>query len=94
MPPGTIRTWYAGGYITDSHGEASNQLKECFDILGVCPTSKNEVIKKYYRKKISSFHPDLLESKNLPKELVVLAKQQVIRVNLAYEKIKEVRGFK
>jgi len=26
--------------------------------------------------------------------LIVLAKQQVIRVNLAYEKIKEVRGFK
>ena len=52
------------------------------------------MIKKYYRKKISSFHPDLLESKNLPEELIVLAKQQVIRVNLAYEKIKEVRGFK
>lgn len=94
MPPGTIRTWYAGGYITDAPGEASNKLKECFDILGVCPTAKNEVIKKYYRKKISSFHPDLLESKNLPEELIVLAKQQVIRVNLAYEKIKEVRGFK
>jgi DnaJ like chaperone protein len=94
MPPGTIRSWYAGGYITAPPSKAGNQLKECFDILGVCPTAKHEVIKKYYRKKISSFHPDLLESKNLPEELIILAKEQVIRVNLAYEKIKEVRGFK
>ncbi len=94
MPPGTIRSWYAGGYITTPPGEAGDRLKECFDILGVCPTAKYEVIKKYYRKKISSFHPDLLESKNLPEELIILAKEQVIRVNLAYEKIKEARGFK
>ena len=94
MPPGTIRSWYAGGYITTPPGEAGARLKECFDILGVCPTAKYEVIKKYYRKKISSFHPDLLESKNLPEELIILAKEQVIRVNLAYEKIKEARGFK
>lgn len=91
MPKGTIRSWYAGGYAL-----AQSQLKEkdlitCYEILGVSKQASFSEIKHSYRSKISALHPDKLEVKQLPDELVVFAKEQVVQLNLAFEKIKKAR---
>ena len=54
----------------------------------------NTLHKKAYRDKMSSLHPDRLESKELPEELIVFAKEQVVRLNLAYENIKSAMKIK
>lgn len=87
MPKGTIRDWYSGGYAVLDSNIDERELKSCYEILGVSEKDNISVIKKAYRRKISAFHPDKLENKQLPDELIVFAKQQVIQLNLAFEKI-------
>ena len=58
----------------------------------VIPSSSNESeIKKAYREKVSHFHPDKLESKQLPKEFIEFANSQLAKINQAYDTIRKAR---
>lgn len=63
-------------------------------MLGLSKKAKFEDVKKAYRDKINTLHPDRLQSKDLPAELIVFAKEQVVRLNLAYENIKSAMEVK
>jgi len=94
LPKGTILSWYKGGYNFSFNESTSANLKESYAMFGLSKTAKFEDVKKAYRDKMSSLHPDRLESKDLPEELIVFAKEQVVRLNLAYEKIKSAMKIK
>ena len=89
MPKGTIKSWFAGGYSVSGSVANNEDLTPYFQVLGVSKNASLSEIKNAYRKKISALHPDKLENKQLPKELIVFAKDQVIQINLAFEKIKK-----
>lgn len=96
IPSGTIRTWIAGGYappLSEPSYKTDRELTlaKSFKILSI-PTSSNDIeIKKAYREKVSHFHPDKLESKQLPKEFMEFANSQLSKINQAYETIKKAR---
>ncbi len=91
MPKGTIRSWYAGGYVIAQSLSEEKDLNTSYEILGVSKQASFSEIKHSYRTKISALHPDKLESRQLPDELVVFAKEQVVQLNLAFEKIKKAK---
>ena len=62
-----------------------------YDILGLQTDATEQEIKKAYREKVSHFHPDKLESKQLPKEFMEFANSQLSKINQAYEIIKKAR---
>ena len=86
MPKGTIKSWYAGGYAIRDKQDLSSYYK----ILGVSANANFSEIKQAYRSKIRAIHPDKLESKQLPDELIVFAKEQVIQLNQAFDRVKKV----
>ncbi len=94
MPNGTIRSWYKGEYPVAGTVVGETDMESCYAILGVSENANLEEIKFSYRKKISALHPDKLENKQLPNELIIFAKEQVVRLNLAWSKIKDARKIK
>lgn len=42
---------------------------------------------------MKQYHPDILVSKGLPKELMEIARRKVVRFNNAWEKIKQERSI-
>ena len=94
LPKGTILSWYQGGYNFPFNENSSADLKASYEMLGLSKKAKFEDVKKAYRDKINTLHPDRLQSKDLPAELIVFAKEQVVRLNLAYENIKSAMEVK
>ena len=94
MPKGTILSWYKGEYNFNLIESSAGDLNASYELLGLSTGAKFDEVKKAYRDKISKLHPDRLESKDLPNDLIVFAKEQVVRLNLAYKKIKKARDIK
>lgn len=69
-----------------------NNLEAAYDILDSTPEMSIEEIKRKYREKAKAHHPDLLESKGLPPELIAQANEQLAKINEAYDMIKKNRG--
>ena len=63
-----------------------------YAILGLTRDADNAAVKRAYRKLISEHHPDRLG--NLPDDLRRRAEQRASDINLAYDRIKEMRGMK
>ena len=64
-----------------------------YDILGIEYDDSDDVIIATYRKLMSKYHPDKLESLNLRSELINRAKEKVQEYNKAYAKICKSRGI-
>lgn len=73
-------------------GGRSNNLGDAYKTLECTPEMSDDEIKTVYRKKCLQFHPDKLASKGLPDEFMKYANQQVVKINEAYETIKNARG--
>jgi len=74
----------------------SRYIKETnkyYSVLKCDETASNEVIKKQYRKLVSEYHPDKIESKGLPEEFVKFANDKFKEIQEAYESIKKERGL-
>ena len=52
MPSGTIKSWYAGGYISKPISQDGVNLELCYEVLGVPIHSSIDEIKRAYRKKL------------------------------------------
>ena len=73
---------------------AYNTLDQAYAALGVSNKVSDADIKKAYRKLVGQYHPDRLVSQGLPEEMMEKAKSRVRDINLAYDQIKQSRGFK
>lgn len=67
---------------------------DAYAILSVEPSATDAEIKKAYRRLMSQHHPDKLEAKGLPKEMMKIAEEKTHEIRTAYERIREQRGFK
>lgn len=62
-----------------------------YEILGCSPDNSDKEIKKAYKKAISKYHPDKIQSQGLPKEFMDYANEQSKKINKAYDAIKQSR---
>lgn len=68
-------------------------LDKYYNVLNCNRNSTIEEIKKSYRKLLLTYHPDKYVSKDLPEEMMNLAKEKTQEIQEAYEKIRTTRGF-
>lgn len=68
-------------------------LDQYYGVLNCNKNSSIEEIKKSYRKLLLTYHPDKYVSKDLPLEMMNLAKEKTQEIQEAYEKIRLSRGF-
>ena len=63
-------------------------LHDAYKMLGVSDAASHRDIKQAYRNLLKTYHPDALQSKGLPKEMLVFGKRLSQTFNLAYDRIK------
>jgi len=73
---------------------AAATLDQAYAQLGLQSDASDAEVKRAYRKLVSQYHPDKLVSHGLPEEMMEIAKNRVREINTAYDRIKQVRGFK
>lgn len=73
----------------DENGDAA--LAEAYATLGVLSDASDAEVKKAWKKKLATFHPDKIEGKDLDPEWVELANQKSAEINQAYETIQAAR---
>lgn len=69
-------------------------LADAYAILNINESVGDAEVKKAYRKLTSQHHPDKLAASGLPPEMMKLAEEKTHEIRTAYERIREVRGFK
>lgn len=69
------------------------QKTNSYQVLGVVESDSKVVIRRAYKKLMSSHHPDKLIAKGLPPEMVEVAKEKTQNIQVAWEDIKSMRGF-
>jgi len=70
------------------------RLGDAYIALGLMPDASDAEIKRAYRRLISENHPDKLAGRGLPESMRQVAEERTREINLAYDLIKESRGFK
>ncbi|VAW38699.1 DnaJ-like protein DjlA [hydrothermal vent metagenome] len=71
----------------------TQQKVNSYQVLGVSKSDSKAVIRKAYKKLMSSHHPDKLIAKGLPPEMVEIAKTKTQNIQAAWEDVKNMRGF-
>lgn len=72
---------------------AHTSLDEAYGILGVSKDDDQATIKKAYRRLMNQHHPDKLVAKGLPEEMMKLAAEKTHEIKMAYEAIKDAKGW-
>jgi len=68
-------------------------LRDACGVLGVKQDDHKSTVKAAYRKLMNQYHPDKLESKGLPEEMLNLSKRKAQEIQKAYEQIKLVKRW-
>jgi len=68
-------------------------LDDAYKMIGVSDTASHHDIKKARLRLLRTYHPDALQAKGLPKEMLVFGKRLSQTFNLAYDRIKAERKF-
>ena len=68
-------------------------LHDAYKIIGVSDAASHLDIKKAWISLLKTYHPDALQAKGLPKEMLVFGKRLSQTFNLAYDRIKADRKF-
>jgi len=69
------------------------QKTNSYQLLGVLSTDSKAVIRRAYKKLMSSHHPDKLIAKGLPPAMIEIAKNKTQNIQAAWEDVKQRRGF-
>jgi DnaJ like chaperone protein len=83
----------AAGAAAASGPPAQQRLDDAYAALDVTPETSESDIKRAYRKLMSENHPDKLAAKGLPEGMRQLAEQRAREINVAYDLIRNSRGF-
>ena len=75
------------------HSRLNNKESDPYKILGVTREDSDNNIRKKWIELNKEHHPDYLIAKGMPKEFIKEANKELSSINLAYDKIKELRGF-
>ena len=87
---GHARDWSgSGGYVPP---QRAAQGPDPYAVLGIDRSADERAIKRAYRKLISEHHPDRLG--DLPEDMRKRAEARASEINAAYDRVKEMRGFK
>jgi DnaJ like chaperone protein len=78
-----------GGYVPPQRNALG---PDPYAVLGIDRNADDRAIKRAYRKLISEHHPDRLG--DLPEDMRKRAESRASEINAAYDRIKELRGFK
>ncbi|CAM5341669.1 co-chaperone DjlA [Rhodanobacter lindaniclasticus] len=79
----------SGGYVPP---QRAPQGPDPYAVLGIDRNADERTIKRAYRKLISEHHPDRLG--DLPEDMRKRAESRASEINAAYDRVKEMRGFK
>ena len=74
-------------------GAAQMELHDAYLMLGVPQSATKDELKNAYRRMMNRHHPDKLVAKGMPKEMVRIATERTQEIRLAYDKIKQARGY-
>jgi DnaJ like chaperone protein len=69
------------------------ETNKYYALLNCEEDCSDQEIKKQYRKLVTEFHPDKIQSKGLPEEFVKFANDKFIKIQEAYDHIKKERGL-
>ena len=75
------------------HSRLNNKESDPYKILGVTREDSDNNIRKKWIELSKEHHPDYLIAKGMPKEFIHEANKELSSINLAYDKIKELRDF-
>ncbi|MCB1583494.1 MAG: co-chaperone DjlA [Marinicella sp.] len=64
-----------------------------YHVLGVDQTDNKATVRRAYKRLMSQHHPDKLIAKGLPPEMMKVAEEKAKQVQLAWEKVKELKGW-
>ncbi len=70
-----------------------NTESDPYKVLGVNRSSSDSEIRKKWIKLNKEHHPDNLIAKGMPKEFIRQSNKELAAINIAYDKIKEIRGI-
>ena len=70
-----------------------NNLSDPYKVLGVNRSSTDLEIRRKWIKLNKEHHPDNLIAKGMPKEFIKQSNKELAAINIAYDKIKEIRGI-
>lgn len=73
------------------NGKNPIDLNSAYSILGIDRNADIDLIKSAYKNKIKEYHPDKVGS--MGEEIQELAKSKTQEINLAYQLIKQKKGF-
>ncbi len=68
-------------------------LENAYTMLNITADATDGEVKKAYRRLMNQYHPDKLVAKGLPEEMMKMAQEKTHEIRVAYERIKEERGF-
>jgi len=71
-----------------------SRLEDAYTALGLTAAASDADIKRAYRRLVSQNHPDKLATRGLPDSVRQVAEERIREINVAYDLIKEQRGFK
>jgi len=69
------------------------RLDDAYTALGLTAKASDAEIKRAYRRLMTENHPDKLAAKGLPESMRRVAEERTREINVAYELVKESRGF-
>ena len=73
--------------------QRTNPLADAYRTLGVKPSASDEEVKRAYREKAKSCHPDVLRSQGASDRKVVEATEKMAKVNAAWTAISKERNI-
>ena len=76
-----------------SSRQRANPLADAYRTLGVNPSASDDEVKRAYREKAKSCHPDVLRSQGASERKVAEATEKMARVNAAWTAISKERNI-